>query len=227
MVSSQDPPPLKWSKHSLQWHPHSAALGNAHSFVSRGGRQGVAAATALHIAGTWRGNPPLCQLLWQQPHCFHHRCHGRCHCSCHLRCRCHHHCHCHCRLRRPLPLPSLSVIAVAVAIGHCRHRLHCRCCCHCCHHRPWWFLSPLSIAVAVAVGHYSRRCCQPMPLPLPLPSAIAIAVAITIAIAIALSVGHRNCHRICKRHLPGKGGGPHWRVVALAWQQLYSNNLSK
>ena len=52
MVSSQDPSPLKWSKHSLQWHPHGAALDNAHSFVSRGGRQDVAPATALHIAGT-------------------------------------------------------------------------------------------------------------------------------------------------------------------------------
>jgi hypothetical protein len=52
MVSSQDPLTLKWSKHSLQWHPDGAALGNAHSFVPRGGRQGVAPATVLHIAST-------------------------------------------------------------------------------------------------------------------------------------------------------------------------------
>jgi hypothetical protein len=50
MVSSQDPSPLKWSKHSLQWHPYGTVLGNAHSFVSGGGRQGIAPATALHIA---------------------------------------------------------------------------------------------------------------------------------------------------------------------------------
>ncbi len=56
--------PLKWSKHSLQWHPDGAAQDNAHFIVPRGGRQGVAPATVLHIAGTWRGNPPLCQLLW-------------------------------------------------------------------------------------------------------------------------------------------------------------------
>jgi hypothetical protein len=52
MVSSQDPSPLKWSKHSLQGHPDGAALGNAHSFVPRGERQGIAPATVLHIAGT-------------------------------------------------------------------------------------------------------------------------------------------------------------------------------
>jgi hypothetical protein len=37
MVSLQDPSPLKWSKHYLQWHPHGKAVGNAHSFSPGGG----------------------------------------------------------------------------------------------------------------------------------------------------------------------------------------------
>ncbi len=125
MVSSKDPSPSKWSKHSLQWHPHGAALANAHSFVSWGGRQGVAPATALHIAGTWRGNPPLMMSLGWQRHCP--RC--PCHCHCNCLCRLHHHHHCchHCRRRQPL-LPLLpSAIAVTVVVSHRRHRLHlCR-----------------------------------------------------------------------------------------------------
>jgi hypothetical protein len=36
MVSCQEPSPLKGSKHSLQCHPHDAALVNALSFVSMG-----------------------------------------------------------------------------------------------------------------------------------------------------------------------------------------------
>ncbi len=47
MVSCQESPPLKVSKHSLQHPSHDAALVNALSLV-----QGVTPATALHIAGT-------------------------------------------------------------------------------------------------------------------------------------------------------------------------------
>ncbi len=126
-----------------------------------------------------------------------------CHC-----CPCHGRCHCNliCHL-------------------HCHHQLCCHCPCHRhgrCHsqHRcP--LLLPLSsaIAVTVAIAHChchlcpiagSHFCCRcPCCCPLPSPSPLAIAVAI--------SVGHHRCRP--HRPLP--------RVVALAWQELYSNNLSK
>jgi hypothetical protein len=105
--------------------------------------------------------------------------------------------------------------------GHChcdhhhhlchRGQLHCRC------RRRHPLPSPLLLAIAdvVAVNHchhhlcciaISHCCCRcPCRQPLPSPSPVAI--------AIAISVGH---HR---RPFP--------RVVALAWQELYSNNLSK
>ncbi len=120
-----------------------------------GWRQGVAPATALHIAGTWRGNPPF--VIVALTHC------GRCHCDCrhHLRCRCRLRRHCRCHF--PLPLPS--AIAIAVAIDHC-------CCCLCCvavshcrprcpHRQPLLSPSPSAIAVAISVSHH--RCCPRQP----------------------------------------------------------------
>jgi hypothetical protein len=102
---------------------------------------------------------------------------------------------------------------------HCRlhhhSQLHCRCCC--CH--PSLSLSLLDIAVAVAVDHCHCRLChvaishcrcrRPPHRPLPFLSLSAIAVAI--------SLGHHRHHR----------RWPFLRVVALARQELYSNNLSK
>ncbi len=151
MVSSQDPSPLKWSKHSLKWRSHGPVLGNAHSFVSRVGRQSVTPATALHIASTQRGNPPLCQLLWWSLS----------------------------PSLSPLPLQLLSpspsplqlplslAIAVVIVVGHCR-----------CHWR-WPLSLPLqlaiavtvsvaiAVAIAIAVSHCCRRCRQPSSSPLP------------------------------------------------------------
>ncbi len=118
---------------------------------------------------------------------------------------------------------------------HCRGRCHCGCCCHLCCHRqlrchccrrhplPLPLLlplpSPAPIAIAVIVDHCCRRLCQvavshchchcPCCWPLPYPSQLAIAVAI--------SVGHHRCRR----------RQPFLRVVALAWWELYLNNLSK
>ncbi len=88
---------------------------------------------------------------------------------------------------------------------------------------------PLPLPIAMAVGHRHcgrhqpsplpslLRCRQPLPLPLPLPLLLATAILSPLAIAVAISIGH---HR--HRH--------HWpfpRVVALAWQELYSTNWSK
>ncbi len=156
MVSCQEPSPLKGSKHSLQHHPHDAALVNAHSFVCMGVE---ARCRPCHSTAH-------CQHMKRQPS-LHHccPCHGRHHCDCcpHLR---HHH-PLHCRPRRHCPLPSLSAIAVAVAIAYC-----CRCLCHIavshCHrhhpcHRP--FLSPSlsAIAAAISVGHHHCCCHRSLP----------------------------------------------------------------
>ncbi len=131
-------------------------------------------------------------------HCRHmKRQASLCHC-CRRRGRGHRHCDCHCHL-------------------------HCHCCLHCCHCQLCHSLlptpSPLAIAVTVAVAHHRRRlfciavshprCHPPCRWPLPSPSPLAIAVAI--------SIGHHHCCRRCL--LP--------RVVALVWQELCSNNLSK
>ncbi len=100
-----------------------------------------------------------------------------------------------------------NFIAIAIAVGHRPLPL------------PW----PLAIAVAVAVN-YRRLClchiaishchCQPRcrhPCHRPLPSLSPL------AITVAISVGHHCCP--CSR--------PFLRVVALARQESYSNNLSK
>ncbi len=63
MVSCQGPSPLKGSKHSLQCHPHDAALVNELSLCPWGWRQGVAHPKALHIAATLRGNPSFMVAL--------------------------------------------------------------------------------------------------------------------------------------------------------------------
>ncbi len=52
MVSYQEPSPLKGSIHSLQCHPHDAALVNELFLCQWGWRQGVAHPKALHIAAT-------------------------------------------------------------------------------------------------------------------------------------------------------------------------------
>ncbi len=137
-----------------------------------GWRQGVAPAIALHIAGTWRGNPAFViitlavavaiviaigisvivansvTIAVAVAHCHH---------------------------RRPLPLRSPSTIttavfvvlpsaiaiavAIALAIGHCH--LH--------HRWPLQLPSPLAITVTVAIGHFreflpwhGKNCIQPI-----------------------------------------------------------------
>ncbi len=149
---------MKGSKHSLQCHPHDAALVNAHSFVSMGLE---AVCCPCHSAAH-------CRLMKSQPSLCHCRpCRGRRHCDCH--CCCHCHCwlcynpNCCCPLLLPLPL----AFAVAVAVNYCRRRLchvavgHHRC--HCPHCRPLPSPSPLAIAVAISVGHH--RCHHHQPLP--------------------------------------------------------------
>ncbi len=160
MVSCQEPPPLKGSKHSLQCHPHDAALVNAHSFVSM---RAEARCCPCHSAAH-------CQHMKKQPslcHCC--PCHDRCHCNCghHL----HLHCHCRlcqgrcCRCRRPLLLPLPLAIAIAVTVNHCCRHLCCVAVSHChCRrpcHRPLPSLSPSAIAVAISIGHHHLRCHQP------------------------------------------------------------------
>jgi hypothetical protein len=158
MVSCQEPPPLKGSKHSLQSHPHDAALVNAHSFVSMGVEARCCPCHSTAHCRHMKRHPSLCQCC---PCCSCR------HCDCHLCLRCravaiavaitiaiaHRHCH----HRRPLPsrspspiattisvtLPSAIAIAVALAVDHCH--LH--------HHQPLQLPSPSAIAVAIAVGH--------------------------------------------------------------------------
>jgi hypothetical protein len=173
MVSSQDPPPLKWSKHSLQWHSDGAALGNVHSFVPRGGRQVLSLPQRCTLPAQEEATYPYVSC------CDSHR--YLCHVVAiaiaiaatvsvaiaiaiivgHRRCPC----------RWPLLLPSPSAIAVivsidvAIAIGialsHCRH--HCL--------WPLQLPLPSAIAIGIAVGHCHCRCrhCRRWPLPLLLP----------------------------------------------------------
>jgi hypothetical protein len=157
MVSCQEPSPLKGSTHSLQCHPHDAALVNAHSFVSMGVEAMCCPCHSAALHRHMKRQPSLCNCC---------PCRGHCHCDCcrRLRCRCQF-C-CNCRRRCPLPLPLLPAITIAVAIDHCCRRLCCiavsRCHRRCPCHRQLPSLSPLVIAVAISVGHH-----------LPLPLAIA------------------------------------------------------
>ncbi len=85
--------------------------------------------------------------------------------------------------------------------------------------------SPLQspIAIAAAMGHCCScrepspppsltRCRQPLLLLSPLP----------LDIAISVIDGHHSCHRCRPSLLPCRWPFP--RVVALAWQELYSTN---
>ncbi len=135
MVSCQEPSPLKGSKHSLQCHPHDAALVNAHSFVSMGVE---AMCCPCHSATHYRHmkrQPSLC-------HCCPHR--GRCHCNCHCGCRLCHIAHCRCCCYQPSPLRSLSTIAAAVSVT---------------------LPSAIAVAVALAIGHCPLCHCWPSQLP--------------------------------------------------------------
>ncbi len=157
MVSCQELSYLKESKHSLQRHPHDAALVNAHSFVSMGVE---ARCRPCHSAAHCRPMKRQTSLRYCHPLC------GCCHCDC-RRCR-RRHCwlHCCCRRRLPSPLPSLFAIAVAVAIDHhrrclCRVALsHCVAValaisdCHLRHRPPLQLPSPLAITIAIAVSHF-------------------------------------------------------------------------
>ncbi len=138
-------------------------------------------------------------------------CHNAAHCQhmkrqpslCHY-CHCCGRCNCDCRHHRRC---------------RCRHHLRCQCSRRCRSLLPSPLLSPLAIAVAVAIAHHHRclfhiavsHCrrrrppCRPLLSPSPL------------AIAVAIAIDHHCCRRPC----------PLLRVVALAWQELYSNNLSK
>jgi hypothetical protein len=168
MVSCQEPSPLKGSKHSLQCHPHDAALVNALSFVFMGVearcRPSKSAAHRRHMKRQpffYNGRPHCGRC-----HCHHHH-HLRCHRRLHRRrpCRCRYRCYRRCRRRRrrnrPSPSPLPSAIAVAVAVNHCR--------CHLCH-------------VAIIHRCCLRPCCWSLPSPSPL------------AIAVAIAVGHHRCH---------------------------------
>ncbi len=164
MVSCQEPSPLKGSKHSLQHHPHDAALVNAHSFVSMGVEAKVSplpqrCTLPVHEEATL---PLLLSSLpWPLP----------------------------LQLSLPSLLPSTSTlplplllpllsplpIAVTVAIGHYR----CNCPCpllllsplRCCQPSPLLSPLPSSIAISITVSHCSPHIHWPSPLPSP--SAIA------------------------------------------------------
>ncbi len=84
----------------------------------------------------------------------------------------------------------------------------------------------LPIAVTAAMGHCCGcreplplpsllRCRQPMLSPLPL----------LLDISVSVIVGHCSCHRRWPSPSPCRWPFP--RVVALAWQELYSTNQSK
>jgi hypothetical protein len=145
MVSSQDPSPLKWSKHSLQWHPDGAALGNAHSFVPRGGGKALPLPQRCTFPSHEEATLPCVSCC--DGHCHRHCCH----CRSYWDHRCHLHRHCDCHHCQPLPSPSPLAIAVAItvtvaitiaiAVGHC-------CCCR---HQPSLLPSLLAIAIVVAV----------------------------------------------------------------------------
>jgi hypothetical protein len=154
----RNPPPVKGANTLSSVTPMTQRWWMHFPLCPWGWRQGVAPATALHISGTWRGNPPFVivtvavavtiaiavavsialavSIANAVDVAIAYR-----------------HCHC-CRpllLQSPLPitasvsfvLSSAIAVAVALAVGHCRL-----------HHR--WQLrlsSPLSITVAVAVAH--------------------------------------------------------------------------
>jgi hypothetical protein len=92
----------------------------------------------------------------------------------------------------------------------------------------------------------------PTPLPSPLPIAITVAVGIAVAVTVdhchrclcRIAISHRHHHCPCRRPLLSLSPSaiavaisvghhcchrrrPFRRVVALAWQELHSNNLSK
>ncbi len=116
---------------------------------------------------------------------------------------------------------------------HCpcrgRHHWDCHCnlccCCQLCHHcqcrGPLLLLSAVAVVVpvdhccrrlcCVAVSHRQCHCCQYCPCYQPLPSLSPS------AITVAISIGY-HCHH-CHQ--------PFLRLVALARQELYSNNWSK
>jgi hypothetical protein len=160
MVSCQEPSPLKGSKHSLQRHPHDAALVNAHSFVSMGVE---AMCHPCHSAAhCWhmKRQPSLC-------HC--HPCRGHCHCDHCCRCRCRLRLCCLCRRHccHQLLLPLPSAIAIEIAVNHCRRLLcciavsHCHCRCPC--RRTLPSPPPSAIAVAISAGHHHCSCRRPFP----------------------------------------------------------------
>ncbi len=170
MVSCQEPSPLKGSKHSLQCHPHDAALVNALSFVS------------MEVEARCRPSKSAAHLchMKRQPFCNGCPCCGHCHCHCRRNLRC----HCH-----SVAIAIAVAVAVAVTIAHC--------CCHC--HWPLRLRSPSTIAAtisiaspsaiavtfALAVGHC--RLCHRRPSQLPTPLAITIAMPLAISESCCLS----------------------------------------
>ncbi len=57
---------------------------------------------------------------------------------------------------------------------------------------------------------------------------VAVAMAVAIAVAVAIVIFAIVVEvAVASAISPGKGGCAHWRVFALAWRHLYSNNLSK
>ncbi len=116
MVSSQNPFPFNWNKHSLQWHPHGAALGNAHSFVSRGGGKALPLPQCCTLPA--HEEATLHCVSYHDGHCCHRRCRPHPHCDFRHRL----HCRRHCRYCRPLLLPLPSAITIAVAVSHHHHR---------------------------------------------------------------------------------------------------------
>ncbi len=156
MVSCQEPSPLKGSKHSLQLHPHDAALVNAHSFVFMGVEARCCPCHSTAHRRHMKRQPSLHHCCPRCGHCHcncRRRLHRRPHCQVHCRCRHRHHRRHRCCRPLPsrLPLPIAATVSVAspsaiditLAVGHCR--LH--------HHRPLQLPSPSAITVAVAIGH--------------------------------------------------------------------------
>ncbi len=122
-----------------------------------GWRQGVAPAIALHIAGTWKGNPAfvIITLTMAVTIAIAFAISVVVAYSITIAVAV---AHCRCRQPLPLQLPStiaatISVaspsaiaitVAVALAVGHCRL----------CHRRPSQLPSPLAITIIVAIGHF-------------------------------------------------------------------------
>jgi hypothetical protein len=104
MMSCQESPPLKESKHSLQCHPHDAALGNAHSLL-----QQPLSSLLLLPSLSLLPSPLVITIAFAISHC--HWCHWSLPLLCLL------------LLPLPLPLPLPSAIAIAIVISnhHCRH----------------------------------------------------------------------------------------------------------